>query len=322
MQRSRSTFVRHVAPFLVAAVLLAACGTQPTAPQAPPAEAGAAAEDALPTEELAPTEDVAAAGPEVAESVAEPTSAPVALSPTETPAPAVAPTQPPTTTADVEAAAFVTPTLIPLPAVKQTAPKATPVALTRLADTDPAPPLTVVVHTIAAQDNGHTRLTGMVRNDAAETYEGVAVLASFVDDQERGQGPVEVYVPCPYLEPGAECPFALEVYGTNMVSYRLHPSGHPVVYGQLATVAVRVSSVSSDGVGNVRITGTATNEFPVPVSSVTVAGTLLDRDGLVVSTGWDLVYGELEPGASAPFDLRIEYRPWATYQVVGQATRR
>ncbi len=297
--------------------LLVACGgrspsVQPTAATslptvAPSAEQPEEAPIEQPTEpelEAPADEPTVAASPTVAPPPATPTPEP-SPTPTATPMPSPTPTLPPT----------------PLPPALPPLPGALAVELTRIPDTDPAPPLTILVHTVVAQDNGYTRLTGLVRNDAAETYEGVGVRASFVDRDGRGHGPVEVYVPCPYLASGEACAFVLDVYGTDMVAYRLHPQGHPIVYGQAAAVSVRALSVSTDGVGNARITGIATNGNPFPVRSVIVVGTLLDRSGLVASTDWDLVAGDLAPGASAPFDVRIEYRPYASYTLLGQATR-
>jgi len=306
---------------LVLCSLLVACATrsasvQPTTAASPP--------EVTPVEEE--VEVAATEGPgELEAAPAEPTVAPsptVAPPPTATATPEPSPT--PTVTPEPSPTPTLPPTPVPValaPLPRPRVPSAVPVELTRIPDTDPAPPLSILVHSIQAQDNGYTRLTGLVRNDGSETFEGVGVRASFVDREGRGAGPIEVYVPCAYLEPAATCAFVLDVYGTDMAAYRLHPQGHPVVYGQAASVSVRVLRVFTDGVGNVRITGTATNANPFAVRSVIVVGTLLDTSGQVVSTDWDLVAGDLAAGASAPFDVRIEYRPYASYTLLGQATR-
>jgi hypothetical protein len=195
------------------------------------------------------------------------------------------------------------------------------VELTRIPDTDPAPPFTIAVHTIFVTDNGYTRMLGIVHNDSAETYEGAGVHASFVDREGRGHGPVDVFCPSPFLVPGAECPFALEIYGTDYVAYRVHPRGFPAVSGQPAPLGVRVISVFSDAVGNVRITGVAANGNPFGVKRGTVVGTLLDREGDVVSLGWTLLFDDLPAGASEPFDVRIDYEPYSRYRVYGQGAR-
>ena len=164
-------------------------------------------------------------------------------------------------------------------------------------------------------------MLGMVHNDSAETYEGAGVHASFVDDEGRGHGPVDVFCPAPFLLPDAECPFALEIYGTDYVACRLHPRGFPAVSGQPAPLAVRVISVSSDVGGDVRITGVAANENPFGVKRGTIVGMLLDREGQVVGLGWTLLFDDLAAGASEPFDLRIDYQPYSRYRVYGQGAR-
>lgn len=246
--------------------------------------------------------------------------------PTFTPTPTSTPTPSPSPTPTVEPSP--TPrSLQPLPLLSSSSfamptplvPAAAPVVLTPIPDTDPAPPLTVLVHTIRVEDNSHTRLTGVVRNDGAETYEGVGIHASFIRQDGRGFGPIEVYCPCLFVEPRATCPFVLDAAAADFIAYRLHVQGHPLHAGQPASVAVRVSEVSRDAIGNVRITGVVVNEHPFNVRDVNVIGALLDPNDQVVSAGWTFVASELAAGGSASFVLRVAYRPYARYEVFSQA---
>jgi hypothetical protein len=218
----------------------------------------------------------------------------------------------------------------------------------RIPDTDPAPPLAILVSTIQIEENGYYKVTGMVRNDGAETYGGIGVIATFYEEatpcskrevtrRRRGgteetvtvedcdynwHGPVKVYAACQLLEPGAECPFSLEIYPKEYVSYMLHPEGTPVQYRQPASLALSGVNVSNNGLGYVRITGTATNGNPFTVRDANVAATLIDAAGQIVSVGSILVPGEIAPGASVTFDLRIEHSPYARYELHVQATQK
>jgi hypothetical protein len=224
-----------------------------------------------------------------------------------------------------------------------------PVTLTRIQDTDPAPPLTIVVSKIQVEQNGNYKLTGTVRNDGSETYGGIGVIATFYEDEKacvereakprtrpgaptaeprtidvchyNWHGPVKVYAACQLLEPGAECPFSLEIYGRDYVSYLLHPEGSPVEYRHPVPLAISSVNVTNNGLGYVRLTGTATNGNPFAVRDANIVGTLLDAAGEIVSVGSRILPGELAPGASVLFDLRIEYSPYARYGLFGQATQ-
>ena len=70
-----------------------------------------------------------------------------------------------------------------------------------------------------------------------------------------------------------------------------------------------------------RIQCTATNENPFAVRNPSLAGVLIDADGDVVSVGSYMVLGELAPGASVSFDVRVEYQPYAAYRLYAQATQ-
>lgn len=264
--------------------------------------------------------------------------------PTNTPVITVTPAQTnEKTTSQAEAPAT---TLAPTPA--QTLPvksSATSVKLTRIADPDPAPPLTILVSAIRIAQNGNYRVTGTVRNDGSETYGGIGVIATFYEEEkpctERQvtrrrrdgteetvteevcdygwHGPVEVYATCTLLEPGAECPFSLEIYPQDYVSYMLHPEGAPVTDHQPARLALSNLSVHNNGLGYVRLTGTATNDNSFTVRDAKIVGTLLDAAGQIVSVGSIAVPGEIAPGTGVDFDLRIKHEPYVNYQLSAQA---
>ena len=59
--------------------------------------------------------------------------------------------------------------------------------LTRIEDTDPGPPMTIQVSTVRIKENGYYKLTGLVRNDGAEVYGGVGVIATFFTGRPTAQ---------------------------------------------------------------------------------------------------------------------------------------
>jgi hypothetical protein len=264
---------------------------------------------------------------EAATSTPAPTRTP---SPTRTAPPTLTFTPEPTAEPTVEPTGEPTqtptevPASSPVPQPPQSAPPASGVVeieLERIPDHDPGPPFTILVDTIRIRADGRYEIVGRVRNDGAEIYEGISVRASFLDDKGGGYGPVDVYAPCPFLEPGAECPYSLQMYARPYVAYRLHANGTPVVYRRPAPLVLSGLSVFRDGVGNVRIQCTATNGNAFTVRNPTLAGALIDADGGVVSVGSSIVLGEVAPGASVPFDVRIEYQPYARYELYAQATQ-
>jgi hypothetical protein len=101
----------------------------------------------------------------------------------------------------------------------------------------------------------------------------------------------------------------------------LHPEGTPVEYRQPASLALSGVSASNNGLGYVRFTGTATNGNPFSVRNANIIGTLVDAGGQIVSVGSILVPGEIAPGASVAFDLRVKHEPYANYQLDAQATQ-
>jgi hypothetical protein len=195
------------------------------------------------------------------------------------------------------------------------------VELERIPDNDPGPPFAVIVHTTRIKEDGNYRITGVLRNDGSETYEGVGVKASFLDDDDGGHGPVDAYAPCRFLEPGAECPFNVDMYPRNYVAYHLHPWAQPIEYRRPAPLVLSGVTIANGGAGSALISGVATNGNAFAVESLTVAGALIDASGRVVSVGSTVVLGDVAPGESVPFSLRIEYAPYSTYRLYAQAVQ-
>jgi hypothetical protein len=293
-----------------------------------------ASSGADPAEEIAqPPAEAPAAEPAQAQSA----QAAVADTPNTTQAtlPAAEAAQAPTTEVDetsgeapiaepAQAPALVTNGDVEAPVAE---PAQTP-TLTRLEDTDPAPPLTVLVNSIRIEQDGTYKLSGTVRNDSSENYGGVSVIATFYSVQtlqgkqtQIPHGPVDVSCPYLLLEPGEECPFSIEMYARDYVAYHLHAEGRPAGYRQPAELVLSGLSVSNDGVGSLRITGTAVNQNSYAVKDATIAGTLLETSDQVISVGSTVVPGQIPAGASVSFDLRIEYAPYSRYQLYAQATQ-
>jgi LysM repeat protein len=220
--------------------------------------------------------------------------------------------------------------------------------LEQLPDTDPGPPITIQISAVRIKENGNYQVTGWVHNDGAQVYGGIGVIATFFTELECGEyyvqnqgrkgqagsgsveygcapnwhGPVKVYATCPLLAPGAECPFSLEIYPRDYVSYHLHPEGTPVEYREPAAVELSGVQVVDTGSNTVRITGTATNANPFKVKNVIVSGVLLNAGGQIVSAGSSFGLKEdIEPGASVRFDLRLEKERYTSYQLYAQAER-
>ncbi len=296
-------------------ILLASCNTPGTSPEA---------QGSTGTVEETPTFAGAHGAAQPTETTTpRPTRTPY---PTETPRPTATLTPTPTATPTVPPATeTAVPTNVPAarPASTQVPASASPlVELERIPDADPAPPITILVDAIRIKADGYYKMTGRVRNDGSGAYEGVGVRASFLDDKRRGYGAVEVYCPCRVVEPGAECPFSLKAFPHNYIAYRLHPFGRPVMYHVPASLTLGALDVSSDGLGNVRIAGTATNANAFTVRDAVVAGTLVDAAGRVVSVGSTWLLGDTLPGDSRSFVLYIEYEPYARYQLSAQGIQK
>ena len=187
--------------------------------------------------------------------------------------------------------------------------------LTRIPESGPRPPFTVLTSAIWVESDGEYKLTGTVRNDGSETYEAISASATFYDEHEHRFGPIDVRCPCLFIAPGEECPFSLKFSPHDYTAYHLSATGRPIENLQPATAVVSGLSVGNDGIGNVRITGVAINSNAFSVENVTIAGVLLDGNGRIVSVGSTVVLDEIAPGTSASFDLRIAYEPYYRYQL-------
>jgi hypothetical protein len=227
------------------------------------------------------------------------------------------------------------------------APATQSMSLERIQDPDPAPPLTILVSSIRIAQNSNYKVTGTVRNDSSEIFGGVGVVATFYEKAntcseievtrrprpgEPGgetvtvemcdynwHGPVKVYAACTLVEPGAECPFSLEIYPKDYVSYLLHPEGTATALRQPAPVTLSGVSVTNTGLGYVRITGTATNGNPFTVRDANINAVLTGAAGQMMSVGSVTLPGGIPSGASVSFDLRIKYEPYTNYRLSAQA---
>jgi hypothetical protein len=190
-----------------------------------------------------------------------------------------------------------------------------------LEDKDPGPPFTITVSANRALPNSKYLVTGLVRNDAAETYEAIGVNVTFWDDEGFRQGPRDARVPCTLLAPGESCPYYLETTVRRPVAVVLHPEGRPTKR-ESAPVALSQVRMVDDGLASIRMTGLVTNENPFKIKNPIVMGVLIDRYGQMVSLGYQYVTVEdIEPGASVRFELRVPRTSYASYRTYAQAER-
>jgi hypothetical protein len=305
---------------LLAALLSSACG-RATGGETPAAT--------VPQETL---EQLEVESTEVAIEPTETSSPPTPVEPTVTPgttesvAATEVPQEPTAEPATPSPTATVPPS--PTPTATSTAAGAyvsagQPVELTRLEDTDPGPPFSILVSTIRILDDGYYKLTGRIRNDSAQVYRGVGVIVTFytADEPQNMHRLGRVRGACDLLAPGADCPFSATLQPRNYVSYQLHPEGTPVEYSRPAPLVLTNVTVEADWIGYVRIRGTATNRNEFLLDDAFVSAVLLDASGQIVSVGWTIVPGELEPGASASFDLSIEQVAYTSYELQAQGVR-
>jgi hypothetical protein len=193
--------------------------------------------------------------------------------------------------------------------------------MVRLEDTDPGPPLTIEVSANRAGENSTYMVSGILRNDTAETYDSIGVTATFVDDQGFRHGPLTAKVPFLILRPGESCPFYVDLAARRVVSFLLHPNGRPTGR-ESAAVELRSVRMVYSGTDSVRVTGSATNPNEFMVKNVAIAGVLLDGSGQIVSLGSAYVLEEdITQSATVPFDLRIPRAPFERYWVYAQAER-
>jgi hypothetical protein len=297
--------------------------TPPPAVDVEPTALPTAAQTPDPTPTVEPTAEI------------EPTSTPTvarAQTPIPTPVTAQAATSSNGTASEIASPPAVTPVSAP--------------ALEQVEDTDPGPPFSVEISLNQATldplvEASQTYLvTGVVRNDGDETYAVSDILVTFYDAEGfRGtfqpavrdgklvggewhwHGEMEAEFAALLLAPGEEWPFRVAITGQNMASFMMHPDAAPT--GR-ESVPVELSDVRlvDEGTDYLRISGTATNVSSLKTKNVTVSGVLLDANGRIVSVGSKYVLQEdIEPGASVPFDLRIENEPYTSYQLYAQAER-
>jgi hypothetical protein len=221
--------------------------------------------------------------------------------PTETPTetPTAAPTRPPAT---------ATPVLTPTPAMEQ------------LQDADPGPPLTIIVSANRAGENSTYMVSGILRNDSAETFDSIGIDATFYDDEDFRHGPLSAKLPFLILRPGEECPFYVELAARRVETFMLHPNGRPT---ERESAPVRLQNLNLIyGTDSVRVTGTAVNINEFKIKNVAIAGVLLDTSGQIVSLGSAYSLEEdILPNGTVQFDLRITRVPFYRYQLYAQAER-
>lgn len=310
---------RYVDLALLTIILMAGCSAPKTATVTPSVVEEQTAGQPVATNTPGPTPTLqAAAAPDPTDALL-PTPPP-----THTPSPTVAPTATesvaPAVTPIPTEAPTETPASQPVQAMSAIRSAPQPVELVRVPDTDPAPPFTILVDAIRLHENNRYKVTGTVRNDGSETYERVGVRASFLDDKGNNYLPLDVFCPCLYLEPGAECPFSVGTYGRDLAEYRLHPNGQPVgEYHQPASLVLSGVNVSNLSIGYVSIAGTVTNANAFTVKDAAIIAELEDASGNIVSVGSAQVLGGMTPGASERFELYIEYEPYSRYQLRVQA---
>ena len=312
---------RYLIPLLCMLLLLTACASQESATPTPESTREVSRETATPRPtRVRPT------------NTPYPTNTPLpTATSTRTPRPTATPTLTrtpiPTPTRYVRATATLPPTPAAAPAGgsarpagQAPAPTPTPV-LEVLQDKDPGPPFAITISANRALADSVFLVSGLVRNDGAETYEAIGANATLFDDEDFRHGPLAVRVPCTLLAPGESCPFIIETNVRRPVAVLLHPEGRPTKR-ESAQVALSGVRLVADGLDSVRITGRVNNENPFKVKNPVVTGMLVDNSGQTVSLGYTYVVVEdIEPGMSVPFDLRVKHRPYAKYQIYAQAER-
>lgn len=199
------------------------------------------------------------------------------------------------------------------------------VALTRVPDTDPAPPLTVVVDSVKRLAGGTGyQVAGIIRNEGDVMYEGIGAEATFYDGSPWHHGPFDAKVGCHTLLPGQSCAFTVEAYARRYTSYRLHPEGSPVKAWTGSSAPLAVSGIEATGptAGYVRLAGVVCNDTPTVVETVRVSGSLLDVNGRVAGVASAVVCDRLEPGERSVFNLLITAATYTSVRVTGEGQLR
>ena len=244
-----------------------------------------------------------------------PTSTPAAVPPsTPTPTAALTDTPSPEPTATTEPTATPKPGVSALPSVPKPPAVVASAVLTLLDDVNFAPPLSVHVSANQALEGYKFRVSGTLRNDAAENYAGLGVVATFYTSDGSRYGPIKANLSCLLIAPGDECPFVIEALSKDLVSVMLHPEGYPTSRGA-APLTFSVSGRYQDVVGYVHITGQVRNPNPFAVKNVTVTGALLNAQGEIVSTGMTILVDSVASNGAAAFDVTIKYTPYTNYRL-------
>ncbi len=237
------------------------------------------------------------------------TSTPTPAPPTETPSPAPTATPSPTATAGPELSLMSS---VPKPpAVLASG------VLKVLDDPTVGPPISVHVSANHALEGYRFRLSGTLRNDTAENYAALGVVATFYTSDGKRYGPIKAQSPCLLLTPGAECPFILEATAKDLVAVALHPEGAPTTRSS-ATLTLNGLGRYLDNVGYVHLTGRVTNPHPFAVKNVTISGVLLNGAGEIVNVGMSILVDAVAAKSSAPFDVTIKYVPYVGYRLYVQ----
>ncbi len=181
-----------------------------------------------------------------------------------------------------------------------------------------APPLSIEVSANRELEGHRFKVSGILRNDSAEPYTSLGVIATFYRTDGSRYGPVRARIQCPILGPGDACPFIVEATDKDLSDVMLHPEGRPTDRRQPIPVELRTTRRYVDNLGYVHIVGTVSNPNPVAAQDITINGVLLES-GQIVSMGADLILGPLAPGASAPFDVMVRYVPYSETRLYVQA---
>jgi hypothetical protein len=164
-------------------------------------------------------------------------------------------------------------------------------------------------------------VSGMVRNNGADTYEAIGVLVTFYDAEGFEFGPTHARVPCTLLAPGESCPYIIEANLRRPTAVLMHPEGRRTERESAPMVLSDVRRIS-DTRDSVRLTGQATNQNPFKTKNPIVMGVLIDQYGQMISLGYTYeTVEDIEPGNSVPFSLRIKARPYVRYRTYVQAER-
>jgi len=198
------------------------------------------------------------------------------------------------------------------------------VALPRVEDVDPAPPIAVSVDGVWLVGGGASyRVTGRVRNDGDEQLEAIGLEATFYDGSEWHFGPFDATVGCYSLAPGQTCAFSVDAYAREYTAYRLHPEGSPVKAWTASSTGLTVTEavVTGQAGGCVHLTGAVTNQTASLVTAVRVSVELLTDDG-VSGAASTVLTGDLAPGAEMPFSVRVPAASYTSYAVTAEAELR